>query len=436
MNKNRTIQLIPAFLLIIVFNSIVESKKAFAGSINAPLYVNVFKYDLVCNGDKTGLIDLEVSGGTRPYKFLWSNGAATEDISGLDAGNYEVIVSDAAGKSVEKSVTINEPAAININAVVKHSIYNESNGEVELSVSGGVGSYSYLWSDNSEEKILSNIEQGIYAVKVTDAHNCFETTLFRVAAVKPLNVEALAFPLLCNNDNTGLIDVTVSGGIAPYHFYWSNGNQSEDISGLSAGFYSVKVYDASGQVVFKEIQISQPESISIMANVTDETAMNAADGKIELLISGGKAPYIINWANDFSGEMIQNLSSGIYHVEVTDKNYCTASHEALVSSEAEYLQAPSIVSNSLSAVSQNNFNESGIKVFPVPAGNMLHIESADRNEAVKQVIIYSVEGKIMINSFVNASSVNLNLEKIQMGNYIIKIVKDKTTIIRLFSKEV
>lgn len=434
--KNRIVKIIPALLLIVVFNSIVANKKLFAKEFNhSPMHVAIIKYDAICNGERSGLIDLEVSGGVKPYKFFWSDGSITEDVSGLGAGSYDVVISDAAGNIVEKTVIINQPEAISINAVVQQSILNEGNGQIELTVQGGSGSYTYLWSDNSTGNIISNIEEGIYAVKVSDSHNCFETALYRISEVKPLNVVTLAFPLLCHNDMTGLIDLTVSGGVAPYRFYWSDGKISEDRSGLAAGFYSVKVYDASGQVVFKEVQITQPEALSVMAKVSDESELNAADGKIELLINGGKAPFTIHWDNNVQGELMQGLKPGIYHVEVTDKNYCIVTHEALVSSETEYLQKPSMLSGNMQTA--NSFlSEEGLIMFPVPAESILNIKSENTSEIIKQVTIYSMDGKVLMNTFVNMPALEINLQKFQNGNYIIKIIKDKATLIKLFSKVV
>lgn len=134
------------------------------------LNVTVAKYNPVCHGDDNGLIDVEVKGGSAPYTFHWSNGATTEDISGLKPGDYQLLVSDKNGCTASVEVSLVNPEPIKINAVVTDADLYKNNGTITLQVTGGTGKYSYLWSNMEETPSLINVEEGVYAVRVTDGN--------------------------------------------------------------------------------------------------------------------------------------------------------------------------------------------------------------------------------------------------------------------------
>src|SRR5206468_1059440 len=196
-----------------------------------------------------GSIDLTVTGGTAPYSYLWSTGAISEDLSALVAGNYSVTVTDAKGCTATQSVTIGQPAAALAvsDTHVDVNCFGGSTGSIDLTVSGGTTPYSYLWNNGSISQDLSALVAGDYSVTVTDAKGCTATqsvTIARPAAA--LAVGETHVDVSCFGGSTGSIDLTVTGGTAPYSYLWSTGAISEDLSALAAGLYSVTVTDAKG----------------------------------------------------------------------------------------------------------------------------------------------------------------------------------------------
>jgi len=133
-----------------------------------PIVINPF-----CFGDNTGAVYLRVSGGTPPYIILWSNGAMTEDISGLLPGSYIVIIADANGCAVTAIFTITQPAALSL-AYTKEdaSFPGFADGKITLTVTGGTPPYSFIWSDGIFTANRLNIPQGTYKVVVTDSNGC------------------------------------------------------------------------------------------------------------------------------------------------------------------------------------------------------------------------------------------------------------------------
>lgn len=138
--------------------------------------------------------------------------------------------------------------------------------------------------------------------------------------VPELKVTYATTDVSIKNGNDGSIDLTVSGGETPYQFLWSNEATTEDIDQLSAGVYQVTVSDNANQQVIESIEIfnSEIDSLSISLKATPTSAADAADGAIDLTISGGLAPYSILWSNGETTEDITDLSAGEYSVTVTD----------------------------------------------------------------------------------------------------------------------
>ena len=194
-----------------------------------------------------GAINITVSGGTSPYTYLWSNGATTEDISGLDAGTYTVTITDVNGctTNLPFSVAANSVTVI-ATPVVTNTTCTASIGAINLTVSGGTSPYTYLWSNGATTEDISGLAAGNYTVTITDANGCTTNLPFTVGTD---NVTITATPVVTNTTCTasiGAINITVSGGTSPYTYLWSNGATTEDITGLAAGTYTVTITDANG----------------------------------------------------------------------------------------------------------------------------------------------------------------------------------------------
>lgn len=135
--------------------------------------------DVSCAGGNNGVIDLSVSGGTVPYSFSWSNEVTSEDNFYLSAGTYAVLVTDNNGCTTTSSYTITQPATpVIVNGTVVTS--TASNGQIDITVTGGVGGYSYTWSNGSHEQDLTNLDPGTYTVVVTDNNGCAASSTFVV----------------------------------------------------------------------------------------------------------------------------------------------------------------------------------------------------------------------------------------------------------------
>ena len=301
-------------------------------------------------GGNDGAIDLTVSGGTTAYSYAWSNGATTEDLTGISAGNYCVTVTDANGCTATDCVDINDPSC---SMTVSTSVTNAScngtlTGMIDLTVSNGTAPFTYLWSNGAITEDLSGIAAGTYSVTVTDAVLC-TASVSGVTVSEPLllTVSTTTTQTSCNGGSDGSIDATVSGGTAPYTFAWSNGMNTEDISGLPAGSYNITVTDANGCVASESgIQVTEPTAISISANnINDVTCNGAQDGSIDVNVSGGTPSYTFLWSNGAVTEDLSGLAGGTYTLTVTDANGCMMTSQGFTVGEPTTLSVSLSVTN-------------------------------------------------------------------------------------------
>ncbi len=291
-----------------------------------------------CYGSSSGAIDITVSGGTAPYTYSWSNGASTEDLTGLAAGTYTVTVTDANGCTATHSFTVNQPgAALSITGTVTNvDCYGSSSGAIDITVSGGTAPYTYSWSNGASTEDLTGLSAGTYTVTVSDAHGCTSTHSFTVNQPSAaLALSGIVTNLDCYGNTSGAIDITVSGGTAPYTYSWSNGTSTEDLTGLAAGTYTVTVSDANGCTSTHSFTVTQPAQIVITVDsIIGQSCNGISDGAIYISISGGFTPYTYNWTgpNGFtaSTQDIDSLAPGTYYLTVTDVHNCTSSDSMLV----------------------------------------------------------------------------------------------------------
>lgn len=305
----------------------------FSGTISEPPLLEVVSVGtgIACNGAATGSVDITVSGGTPPFTYAWSNGATTEDISGLSIGNYSLTVTDFNGCTATTTEDLEEPAGLNVTFVGFDVVcFGEINGSIDLSVSGGTAPYTYAWSNGATTQDISGLAMGSYTVTVTDASSCTAEQSVQINQPPLLEVDGLVTDVDCNGAGTGAIDLLVSGGTQPYTFSWSNGATTEDRAGLPAGSYSVTVTDNAGCTAEETFVIGEPDALSLDPAPTDALCNGESSGSVSLTVEGGTAPYSYSWSNGATTTAITNVPAGTYSVTVTDANNCTVSTEATV----------------------------------------------------------------------------------------------------------
>jgi len=267
--------------------------------------------NVTCNGGNDGAATTSATGGTAPYTYLWSNAATTANIADIAAGTYSVTVTDANGCTDTASITITEPTAISTSITATTvSCNGGTDATIDLTVMGGTAPYTYLWDNSAITEDLSGLTSGTYEVIVTDDYGCTATTSVTVTEPTAISISALVTSLTCNGASDGAIDLTVSGGTAPYSFSWSNTMTTEDISNLSEGNYNVTVTDDNG--------CTATESVTLIIN-DDEAPIAICQDITITLDDTGNASII---AEDVDNGSTDNCAITSYSIDI-DTFDCT-----------------------------------------------------------------------------------------------------------------
>ncbi len=283
--------------------------------------------DSTC-GDDNGSVDVTVVGGTAPFTFVWSNGATTEDLTNVAAGTYDVTVTDDNGCTVTVSATVNNIAGPTASATATDSTCGDDNGSVDVTVLGGTAPFTYLWSNGTTTEDLTDVAAGTYSITITDANDCVATASATVNNIAGQTASASAVGSTCGDAN-GSVDVTVSGGTAPFTFDWDNGAVTEDLTNVLAGTYTVTVTDANGCEATASATIVDTAGPIAATTSVDATCGND-NGSINLTVTDGTLPYTYNWSNGATTEDLSDLTAGTYTVTVTDANGCTTTANAII----------------------------------------------------------------------------------------------------------
>ncbi|MCD6201744.1 MAG: gliding motility-associated C-terminal domain-containing protein [Bacteroidales bacterium] len=311
--------------------------------------------EVSCKGDTDGAIAVSVNGGTPPYHYSWSgpNGysSTNEDLSGLEAGNYILTVTDANNCSFTNgAIPVYEPAVLTVSLDNQQNVtcHGADNGLINVTVAGGTQPYTFLWNGpggySSTNEDITNLTPGNYSLTVTDAHGC-SASLGPVTITEPpalgVTVDAIT-DVTCFGDSSGAIQVTVTGGTPPYGYSWSGpgGYHStlEDVSGLSAGSYILTITDANACAYVPDtMTVDQPAVISISAVTTDVTCYGADDGTLTITATGGTPPFVfsIDGGTTYlnNGGSFTGLTPGNYTLAVRDANGCMQTGNTVAISE-------------------------------------------------------------------------------------------------------
>lgn len=293
------------------------------------LFVDVQTTEITCFGSNDGKVQAFPSGGTSPYGFTWTSGSKQATAQNLGPGTYTVTITDDRGCTVVRSASLTQPAEIQIaGTAVNVFCSGDKDGSIDLSVSGGVSPYAFLWNHGSTDEDPQGLGPGIYVVTVTDGNGCTKTFNIQVTSPQGMIGEFSKTDVACFGESTGAIDVQIQGGEPGYAYLWSDGSTAEDRTGLAPGSYSLTVTDGNGCTIERGIDIDQPDQPLAAVMIGDTLdCFGDRDGRIVFQVTGGTPAYRFSLDSlNFNGSNIQiGLPAGTYSGFVVDKLGCRAS---------------------------------------------------------------------------------------------------------------
>ncbi|MEO8253612.1 MAG: SprB repeat-containing protein, partial [Flavobacterium sp.] len=242
--------------------------------------------NVACNGAANGAINLTPSGGTPGYTFNWGGGITTEDRTGLVAGTYTVIITDANGCTGTVNATVTQPASTisGTTVVTNVSCNSGTNGAINLTPAGGVAPYTFNWGGGVTTEDRTGLAAGSYAVTITDANGC-TGTVTGITVTQPTLLAGNATVsnnVYCNGGSTGYIILFPSGGTMPYTYNWGGGITTKDRFGIPAGTYAVTITDNNGCTkVVSGITVTEPAiALSGTSSITNVSCNGDSNGSI------------------------------------------------------------------------------------------------------------------------------------------------------------
>jgi gliding motility-associated-like protein len=294
-----------------------------------------------CQNDTNGRITALVTGGVpytngSPYIYQWSTPGNTSTITGLKTGNYVVTVTDRnkCSNSDADSLKISSSPLVIIPDI---SLYNGENiscsggndGEIKLDILGGSSPLTFKWSTiNGSPLVASSQNQtklsaGEYAVTITDNKGCTKDTSFTLSQPTGLAlVLDSKTDVMCHGEKTGMIAVTGSGGIPPYSYKWSGGQNTQNLNNVTGGIYNLTFTDANRCKLIQEYELNQPDTIIVTEEIVRPYCSSTEDGEIRLIVKGGISPYAILWDTRETTSSLDHLRTNVYTYRITDANNC------------------------------------------------------------------------------------------------------------------
>lgn len=226
--------------------------------------------DVNCFGGNDGAFSFNNSGGTPPIIFTMNGNQVSSPVTGLTAGTYTVILTDANNCTESIVATVNQPDEVQVTISEQRDVLckYQNNGYVRLSTIGGVPAYTY-WYDNTtptSDPEFIYMKSGNFRFYTSDTHGCLDSIDTYIAQPDSLlSMTLVPHIATCKNGNDGSVDAVVSGGVSPYTYEWDTKPKqyTATATGLTTGVYTVVATDFNGCITVTQTPVELELSCNI-----------------------------------------------------------------------------------------------------------------------------------------------------------------------------
>lgn len=303
---------------------------------------------------ENGALLVTINNGSPPFTIRWEGPSGGEQqitntnytIPGLADGLYNLSITDVNNCQAESSEFINIDEALSLNLAPFNGNCGQD-GSIRVNLNGGQANYIISWegpengsaSSGEASYDVTGLASGSYQISVTDARGCVatgETSIENAEGLLQIGAVAQA----ANCDQSGLLELSVSGGQALYQVSWEgpeSGEAATDPNGdliipnLPAGNYQLSAIDQNGCTGTSSVVV-EADSGNVGISLDPQDPVCTQPGRINVIISNGSPDYSVSWegpengvsftsANEFA---ITDLPPGAYKVSVADVFGCTA----------------------------------------------------------------------------------------------------------------
>ena len=312
------------------------------GKVNIQCLIEITEFavnNVTCNGYSDGSIYITLNVLTESCNFSWIKDGVqigtSQNINGLSAGTYKVIITDKNDPSIktEQTFQVTEPDPMVINADIT-PVSCDKNGSIKLTVTGNNPPYTYEWTPSSIGNVdfATELAEGDYSVTVKDSKGCppANKNMKVGSSVEDFKVKYTINDITCKDANDGEITLKPEGGCEPYTVNWEDGLTTLTRTNLAAAEYKVTITDSKGTKKIFKLNITNPEKELTISGVVHE----GTPASIDITVAGGEGNKTFEWTgpNGFTStnkNLTDLYDKGTYTVTVTDERGCvkTASFE-------------------------------------------------------------------------------------------------------------